>query len=180
MRTATHRAGVIAPEGVARLLAGVRRDNRALSFEEHMALYGPLELAGGDLVAAVDASGLRGRGGSGFPTGQKLAAVAAERGRPVVVVNAAEGEPASGKDRALLRLAPHLVLDGAAAAAAALGARDVVVAVGRSARPEHDEVARALAARRDGVRWRLASVPDGFVAEHLVGLSHKAFCQIRP
>jgi NADH:ubiquinone oxidoreductase subunit F (NADH-binding) len=129
-----------------------------------MALYGPLELVGSDLVAAVDASGLRGRGGSGFPTGQKLAAVAAERGRPVVVVNAAEGEPASGKDRALLRLAPHLVLDGAAAAAAALGASDIVVAVGRSARPEHDEVARALATRRDGVRWRLASVPDGFVA----------------
>jgi NADH:ubiquinone oxidoreductase subunit F (NADH-binding) len=56
------------------------------------------------------------------------------------------------------------VLDGAAATAAALGARDIVVAVGRSARAEHDVVARALATRCDGVRWRLAAVPDGFVA----------------
>jgi len=164
MRTATFRASVNAPEGVARLLAGVRPGGRPPSLAEHVTLYGPLELVGADLIAELDASGLRGRGGSGFPTGQKLAAVAAQSGRPVVVVNATEGEPASGKDKALLRLAPHLVLDGAAAAAAALGAREVVVAVGRHARAEHDEVARALASRRDRVQWRLASVPDGFVA----------------
>jgi NADH:ubiquinone oxidoreductase subunit F (NADH-binding) len=164
MRTATFRAGVSAPDGVARLLAGVRRGNRPLSLEEHVGLYGPLELAGVDLIAEVEASGLRGRGGSGFPTGQKLAAVAAHRERPIVVVNATEGEPASGKDKALLRLAPHLVLDGAAAAAGAIGAREIVIAVGRHARTEHDEVARALASRRDRLQWRLASVPDGFVA----------------
>lgn len=164
MRSATYRARVTAPDGVARLLAGVRPGNRPLSLEDHVALYGPLELAGVDLIAEVDASGLRGRGGSGFPTGQKLAAVATQGGRPVVVVNATEGEPASGKDKALLRLAPHLVLDGAVAAATALGAREVVIAVGRHARTEHHEVARALASRRDRVQWRLASVPDGFVA----------------
>ena len=49
--------------------------------------------------------------------------------RPVVVVNAMEGEPASAKDRVLLTWSPHLVLDGAEVAAAAVGARQIVVCV---------------------------------------------------
>jgi NADH:ubiquinone oxidoreductase subunit F (NADH-binding) len=146
------------------LLAGAHLGNRALSLEEHVELYGSLGATGDNVIAEVQASGLRGRGGAGFPTGTKLAAVAARSGRPVIVVNATEGEPASGKDKALLRLAPHLVLDGAAAAATALGAREVVIAIGRGARAEHDQVVRALSARSDRLRWRLARVPDGFVA----------------
>jgi NADH:ubiquinone oxidoreductase subunit F (NADH-binding) len=157
------RAAVVAPHGAARLLAGVRRDGRAVSLDAHLARFGRLD-ADADLIAAVERSGLRGRGGGGFPTGQKLRSVANARGRPVVVLNGAEGEPASGKDKALLRHVPHLVLDGAAAAASALGARDVVVAVGRGARLERSVVSAALAQRQDAVRWRLAAVPDGFVA----------------
>ena len=65
------------------------------------------------MIAAVEASGLRGRGGASFPTGKKLRTVAAQRGRPVVVVNATEAEPVSDKDKVLLAYAPHLVLDGA-------------------------------------------------------------------
>jgi NADH:ubiquinone oxidoreductase subunit F (NADH-binding) len=162
MATATR---VAAPEGVARLLAGVRADNRATGLDEHLALYGPLETARGvDLISSVSASGLRGRGGGAFPTGDKLAAVAAKRGRPVVVVNATEGEPASKKDRALVRLVPHLILDGAAAAAAAIGAREVIIAVARSATAERSSLTAALHERRDRLRWRVASAPDGFVA----------------
>jgi len=92
-------------------------------------------------------------------TGQKLRAVAGQRGRPIVVLNGAEGEPASRKDKALLGAVPHLALDGAAAAAAALGAHEVVVAVGRSARSERAILAAALKERRDLLRWRLASSP---------------------
>ena len=157
------RAAVVAPHGAARMLAAVRRDGRAVSLDAHLARFGTFD-ADSDLIAIVERSGLRGRGGGGFPTGQKLRAVANGRGRPVVVVNGAEGEPTSGKDKALLRHVPHLVLDGAAAAASALGARDVIVAMGRRARPERTVVAAALAQRRDAVRWRLASVPDDFVA----------------
>ena len=75
-----------------------------------------------ELIAAVTAAGLTGRGGGAFPSGRKLAAVAAG-GRGVVVGNGAEGEPASSKDRTLLSQAPHLVLDGLALAARAVGAR---------------------------------------------------------
>jgi len=65
------------------------------------------------MIDAVRASGLRGRGGGGFPTGVKMSTVATNPGKPVVVVNAAEGEPASAKDRLLVTRLPHLVLDGA-------------------------------------------------------------------
>jgi NADH:ubiquinone oxidoreductase subunit F (NADH-binding) len=155
---------VAAPEGVARLLAGIRSDNRPVGLAAHTSLYGPLERGTRDLISAVQASGLRGRGGGGFPCGDKLAAVASQRSRPVVVVNATEGEPASKKDRALVRLVPHLVLDGAAAAAAAIGAREAIVAIARSAAAERQSLTAALKERRDPLRWRLASIPDGFVA----------------
>ena len=154
---------VAAPAGVARLLAGVRADNRPVPFDEHVDLYGPLEPAGRELISSLQASGLRGRGGGAFPCGEKLAAVAAQRDRPVIVVNATEGEPTSSKDHALVRLVPHLVLDGAAAAAAALGAREVVVAVGRRANAERSSLVSALRERRDSLQWRVASIADGFV-----------------
>ena len=53
------------------------------------------------LIGRIERAGLRGRGGAGFPTATKLRAVADARGRAIVVVNAAEGEPASLKDRTL-------------------------------------------------------------------------------
>jgi len=161
--SAERRAADSAPNGTARLLAGVRPDNRPVTFAEHLAAYGHLETMGHGLIDVIEASGLRGRGGGGFPTGQKLAAVASVRGRPVVVVNATEGEPASSKDRALLRTSPHLVLDGAAAVAAAIGAHDVIVAVGRRAKAEAAIVTAALRERRDPVAWQVAGVVDGFV-----------------
>jgi NADH:ubiquinone oxidoreductase subunit F (NADH-binding) len=162
--SATRRGAAPAPIGAARLLAGIRPDNHPVTLAEHLGAYGRLEAARPDLIDALDASGLRGRGGGGFPTGQKLAAVAGRRGRPVVVVNATEGEPASSKDRALLRTSPHLVLDGAVAAAVAVGAREVIVGLGRRAKSEAAIVTAALRERRDPVEWQVARLVDGFVA----------------
>lgn len=149
--------------GLPRLFAGIRRDGLPLMLAAHAALHGPMPSARG-LIDLVSASGLRGRGGGGFPTGTKLAAVASARRRPVVVANGAEGEPVSAKDKLLLRRAPHLVLDGVALAAAALGAREAFVALSADADEELGVVERAMDERRDrGLRWNLVVVPPGFV-----------------
>jgi NADH:ubiquinone oxidoreductase subunit F (NADH-binding) len=96
----------------------------ASSYGQHLQLLGPLpELPAERIRQLVEDSGLTGRGGAGFPTGRKLAAVAGRR-RAVVVANGAEGEPASSKDRMLLLRAPHLVLDGVALAVRATGATE--------------------------------------------------------
>jgi len=66
------------------------------------------------LLHEVESAGLTGRGGAGFPSYRKMRAASHSAGpRPVLLVNAMEGEPASGKDQYLLSFAPHLVLDGA-------------------------------------------------------------------
>ena len=110
------------------------------SLREHIERFGPPPSLGrgrSDRAAFVDVverSGLRGRGGGGFPTGVKLRAVAGGRRRPVVVANGAEGEPLSAKDKVVLTTSPHLVLDGAVLAASALRAADVIVVVDRTAR----------------------------------------------
>lgn len=138
------------PAGLPRLLAGVREDGQAESLRSHIHRYGTLDEAagGGDLISIVEASGLTGRGGASFPAGAKLRAVADGRRRPIVLVNGLEGEPASGKDRALLRAVPHLVLDGAVLAAAALEAREVVVGVERESAREHAALVAAVRGTR--------------------------------
>jgi NADH:ubiquinone oxidoreductase subunit F (NADH-binding) len=168
IRPTAHRPG---PAGLPRVLATLREDGRPESLRGHMRRYGTAgdAVRGPELLQELEASGLTGRGGGGFPTAQKFRAVAGTGRRPVVVVNGAESEPASGKDRALLRALPHLVLDGAVLAADAVGARDVTVAVSRQSVRERDVMVGALAERaqegRDGrVKIRLAEVPSGFVS----------------
>ena len=171
MSAATLRAS--APSGrLPRLLAGIHV-GRAIGLGEHLQLHGPAPLPRAKDAAhvfdLVEACGLRGRGGSGFPTATKLRAVAERGGRPVVVVNGTEGEPVSGKDKVLLRHTPHLVLDGAVAAASALRARRVIVAVTAGGREEQAAVAQAIAARERSssdaqISIELVAVPAGFVS----------------
>src|SRR5438552_10293460 len=69
-------------------------------------------------------SGLRGRGGAGFPTGVKWSSVASHACRTrYVVCNAAEGEPGTFKDRFLIRANPYAVLEGLLIAAHVVGAK---------------------------------------------------------
>jgi NADH:ubiquinone oxidoreductase subunit F (NADH-binding) len=117
-----------------RLLAGVHSNPPSL--RAHLDVYGPNAIRGRRsadrserFIDVVERSGLTGRGGSGFPTGQKMRAVLGRRGPAVVVANGAEGEPASCKDRLLLTRLPHLVLDGIALAAEAVGADRAYLAV---------------------------------------------------
>jgi NADH:ubiquinone oxidoreductase subunit F (NADH-binding) len=98
------------------------------------------------LIELIEASGLRGRGGGGFPTGTKWRTVAGLDGAvaPTVVVNGAEGEPGTLKDRTLLLRNPYKVLEGALIAAHAVGADQVVVGLKRSATMVTNRVQTAI------------------------------------
>ena len=116
------------------------------------------------LAAAAEAADLRGRGGAGFPFATKLR-TAARRGA-VVVVNLSEGEPASHKDEALATLRPHLILDGAALAARALGTRQVHLVLPGD-RPHVGQRIQAAIDERHGsggLQWRTHVAGDGFVS----------------
>lgn len=82
---------------------------------------------GDELIAEVEGALLRGRGGAAFPLAVKLRALREQSGEKFAVANGEEGEPASIKDRWLLRYRPHLVLDGLSRAAAAIGAKKAYV-----------------------------------------------------
>lgn len=99
------------------------------------------------VIDEIAASGLRGRGGAGFPTGRKWAAVSGNVS-PVepttVVVNGAEGEPGSFKDRAIMRADPYRVLEGALVAAFAVSADTVIVAIKETFTLEAERLRRAI------------------------------------
>ncbi|MCX4695752.1 NADH-quinone oxidoreductase subunit NuoF family protein [Streptomyces sp. NBC_01408] len=152
--------------GAPRLLAGldqVPRLDRVAHLTEHGQLprYRPDEL-----VALAEDIDLRGRGGAGFPFARKLRAVTRSArstgAATAVVVNGSEGEPSCLKDTALLLHAPHLVLDGALLAAAALDADEVVVGVTRT---DVEQSVRSAVAERGpgGRRVRVALLPERFV-----------------
>ncbi len=105
-----------------------------------------------EVVEAIAESGLRGRGGAGFPAGIKWRAVAAEAAdEKYVVANGAEGEPGSYKDRFLLKHLPHQVIAGVLLAAYAVGARKGYIYIHHEAEDCMAAVAEALAeARREG------------------------------
>ena len=136
--------------------------------EPHRRRFGaPLRPSAAELRHLTEAVALRGRGGAGFPFARKLSAVLDASGRPTVVVNISEGEPASFKDAALALTAPHLVLDGAAATASALGVRTVHLVVPGEEPTVVAAVRRAVAERRGEdrrTRWRLHTAAPRFVA----------------
>jgi NADH:ubiquinone oxidoreductase subunit F (NADH-binding) len=115
------------------------------------------------LVESVRAAGLRGRGGAGFPSWRKLHAVAAARaaGPVAVVANGEEGEPASCKDRYLLRHRPHVVLEGLDLVRRALDADLAYVYV--SDVPSRDRIREALAERRS-TDIQVFLAPPGYVS----------------
>jgi NADH:ubiquinone oxidoreductase subunit F (NADH-binding) len=150
---------------------------RRLGLAGHQQAHGVLPLAAFDgregrrrLIAEVTAAGLRGRGGGGFPTARKLAAVRGRR--PIVVANGCEGDPLSSKDRTLLGLAPHLVLDGIQLAAHAVAATEAVLCLHEGSRARAS-VEGALAERRtDPVPVRIVEVPPRYVASEESALVH--------
>ncbi|MEI7778207.1 MAG: NADH-ubiquinone oxidoreductase-F iron-sulfur binding region domain-containing protein [Actinomycetes bacterium] len=158
------------PTTLPRLLVTGGAPGATVDLRTHLDLHGRLDLPplvrGGDaeLRKVVADSGLRGRGGAGFPSAVKMDAVARSAKRAVVVANASEGEPASRKDQVLLRTAPHLVLDGIQLGAIAVGATDAFLYLHRGS-PAHAIVERALVERTDDkVPVTIVTAPNRYVA----------------
>ena len=115
------------------------------------------------LISLLDASRLTGRGGGGVKASAKLQFLRTAR-KAHVVINAMEGEPASAKATALLEVAPHLVFDGAALMAEALGTTSVTLAI---ASDDHRSAAfaeAALATRNDRVTISMVRPPGRYLA----------------
>jgi NADH-quinone oxidoreductase subunit F len=112
-----------------------------------------VSLGPGGTIQEVILSGLRGRGGGGFPTGRKWQSVRdaagdvddqGEENRTFVVCNGAEGEPSTFKDRAILRANPFGVVEGVAIAAFAVGAERAFIGVKERFEPEIERLATAV------------------------------------
>jgi NADH:ubiquinone oxidoreductase subunit F (NADH-binding) len=145
-------------------------DGEPVGLRRHIDAHGPVPSGrdGRALIDLVEAAGLRGRGGASFPTATKLRAVRKARGRAIVVANGCESEPLSLKDALLLRELPHLVLDGAAIAAGAVGADEVIVAFEAPNAQARESLERALeerrAARVDSVSFSLFAAEERFLS----------------
>jgi NADH:ubiquinone oxidoreductase subunit F (NADH-binding) len=156
-----------------RLLADYYELGRPVALRDHLARYGRPPVPRGaahargrdQMIRMIEDAGLTGRGGGAFPTARKMRAVARSRQPSVVVVNASESEPASGKDRLLLRAAPHLVLDGAVLAAYAVGAREVIVCMHAGGNTAAELGFAVTDRSRPGtVPTRIVAVPPRYVA----------------
>ena len=152
-----------------RLLAGPALEAGAETHVAQLARLGPLPgpRHRGDLIRQLEDAGILGRGGAGFPVGRKWRAVAERSGgHAALVVNGAEGEPASLKDRSLMAGRPHLVIDGALLAADAVGAEAIVFYVGSRHRRAVSALRQAIAERKPEFRRRvdLVGAPAGYVS----------------
>lgn len=123
------------------------------------------------IIAAVAASGLRGRGGAGFPTGEKWrAAASVDAPRRYVVANGYGADPASRTDVALMELDPFAVVEGLAIAAFAVGASQAFIAL----RAEHEAVA-------EGLRAAIGAAEEaGLLGGNALGSGHDIEITVRP
>jgi NADH-quinone oxidoreductase subunit F len=131
LRVTMARVGRIDPDSI----------DSALEAGAYRALQQALTVGPDAVLATVVESGLRGRGGAGFPSGRKWqVVVAADSGSKVVVCNFDESEPGTFKDRVVGEGDPHLLLEGMALAAYAVGAREGFIYI----RGEYEWIARRL------------------------------------
>jgi NADH:ubiquinone oxidoreductase subunit F (NADH-binding) len=129
------------------------------------------DLGGTAVIANIAASGLRGRGGAGFPAGEKWRSAAeTEAPRRYVVANGYGADPASRTDRTLMALDPYAVVEGTAIAAYAIGASQAFIAV----RAEDSEVIARLSAAIG------AATDGGFLGTDVLGSGHDVEIAVRP
>jgi NADH:ubiquinone oxidoreductase subunit F (NADH-binding) len=169
-----------------RLLDGPT-DGNPESLADHGARLGERpSLDSAALIDLLEQAELRGRGGAGYPTARKWAAVRQRStGRALVVANGAETEPMSAKDRTLMATRPHLVLDGALLAAGAVGADRALFYISTA----HQDAAAAMsaaieerrAARDLPIGMRVVRAPHRYVAgEESAAVAHLNGGRARP
>jgi NADH-quinone oxidoreductase subunit F len=155
-------------------------EQSASSFDEYVGAGGgrglerALAMAPDQVIEEVALSGLRGRGGAGFPTGRKWIAVRTGTGPRFVVCNAAEGEPATFKDRLLIRRNPYRVIDGLQIAAHAVRAERAYIGLKESFTVEFEALSRALDQMEQGgalpVPVEMVAGPDHYLLGEETGL----------
>lgn len=103
------------------------------------------EMTPGRVLEEIKRSGLRGRGGAGFPTGKKWELAAQKKGeKKYVCCNAAEGEPGTYKDRTLIRVNPHQLIEGVIIAAYTVGADEAYIFLKESFKREYEILCHAV------------------------------------
>ena len=129
------------------------------------------DLGGAGTIAAITAAGLRGRGGAGYPTGEKWRiAATTEATKRYVVANGYGADPASHPDRTLMLRDPYAVIEGTAIAAIAIGAREAFICV----RGEDTEVISVLSAA-------IGHATDaGFLGDDVLGSGRELSVTVRP
>lgn len=146
------------------------------SLDDHLAtdvggrgLERAIEIGAAATIDELTRSGLRGRGGGGFPTGRKWAGIANQAGeRRYVVCNGAEGEPGTFKDRALIRANPYQLVEGVIIAMRSVDAEGAYICLKRSFQREIDLVTRAVAEFQDaglchGCSVTIVAGPDEYL-----------------
>ncbi len=133
------------------------------------ALKKALTMTGEEIIDEIDASGLRGRGGAGFPTGRKWrTALGYDNFPKYVACNGDEGDPGAFMDRSILEGDPHSVLEGLAICALAIGAQKGYLYI----RDEYN-----LAVRN--IRKAIAdAVEAGFLGDNILGSGRKLHLEV--
>ena len=124
------------------------------------------ELSPQDVISRVEESGLRGRGGAGFPTGKKFALTLESPETPrYVVMNGGEDEPGSNKDRVLMENVPHLLLEGIILSAYAVQAEKAYLYINHGYEAATRSVENAMREAREAGYWGENIAGSGFSLE---------------
>jgi NADH-quinone oxidoreductase F subunit len=135
----------------------------------YTALKKALALTPGDIITLVEESGLRGRGGAGFPAGAKWKLLTKYRVKTVYLIcNADEGEPGTFKDRYVMEFDPHLLLEGMAIAAYATGAHHGFIYI----RGEYDWIAKILLKAIEEAQAK------GFIGSNVMGSDYSFYIDV--
>ena len=131
-----------------RILLDFDGDRRDIAVYEKSGGYKSLRAAfkrdPGEVVTAVDGSGLRGRGGAGFPTGRKASFLPKDRKPAYLCVNADESEPGTFKDREIMLRNPHALIEGVLIMSYGIGATSAFIYIRGEYRAEFEVLQKAL------------------------------------